>query len=149
MGLPELAQAVQHRSQQRHVTVLATLGLADVNAALRSVNIANAKTASPPAVRRHRSIEGSLGIAAHRPPSGADALPPGSARSAASGGRDSARNNPPRSCLVQQRRWSCPAPRLMPRAAHRHYPSARRHAARHAPPVAHLVLVGPRCPKML
>src|SRR4029453_911011 len=47
MGLPELAQAGQHRSRQRHVTVLATLGFADVNAALRSVNIANAKTASP------------------------------------------------------------------------------------------------------
>jgi hypothetical protein len=44
MGLPELAQAGQHRSRQRHVTVLATSDFADVNAALRSVNIANAKT---------------------------------------------------------------------------------------------------------
>ena len=44
MGLPELAQASQHRSRQRHVTVLAALGFADVNAAFGSVNIANAKT---------------------------------------------------------------------------------------------------------
>jgi hypothetical protein len=48
MGLPELARAGQHRNRQRHVTVLATLGFANVNAALRSVNIANAKTDSPP-----------------------------------------------------------------------------------------------------
>jgi hypothetical protein len=44
MGLPELTQAGQHRSGQRHVTVFAALGFADVNAAFGSVNIANAKT---------------------------------------------------------------------------------------------------------
>jgi len=37
MGLPELAQADQHRSRQRHVTVLAALGFADVNTAFGSV----------------------------------------------------------------------------------------------------------------